>query len=140
MVGREVRRLRELPPKRSAQWVADRTEQLGCPVPRSNIADLEIGRRKHVLLSELIALAAALDVPPLMLLYPGPSDEEIEVLPGRTVSTWSGWRWFSGEASSDESAQVLELVRQEHALTEQLNAVRHARDALIRRDRRDRSA
>jgi len=97
-VGREVKRLRELPPKRSAQWVADRTEQLGCPVPRSNIADLEIGRRKHVLLSELIALAAALDVPTALLVVPLGQIDRVEVLPGQEVDTPGAFRWFVGAA------------------------------------------
>jgi len=93
-----VKRLRELPPKRSAQWVTDRTEQLGCPVPRSTIADLEIGRRKHVLLSELIALAAALGVPPALLVVPLGQVEKVEMLPGQEVDTPGAFRLFTGAA------------------------------------------
>jgi len=93
-----VKRLRELPPKRSAQWVADRTGQLGCPVPRSTIADLEIGRRKHMLLSELIALAAALGVPPALLVVPLGQVEKVEMLPGQEVDTPGAFRLFTGAA------------------------------------------
>jgi transcriptional regulator with XRE-family HTH domain len=52
----------------SAQKLADRTAELGMPVPRNTIANLENGRRDHVAVDELVALADALGVPPADLL------------------------------------------------------------------------
>ena len=77
-VAKEVRRLRG---SRSAQWVSDRTKELGHEVTRSVIADLENGRRRYVTTAELIALALALDTAPIALLYPPAYDEQIEILP-----------------------------------------------------------
>ncbi|WP_255792448.1 helix-turn-helix domain-containing protein [Mycobacteroides abscessus] len=74
----EIRRLRG---KRSAQWLADRTEELGYAVSRSVISDLEVGRRRYVTTSELLIIARALNVFPIALMYPAPYDEPIEALP-----------------------------------------------------------
>ena len=61
-VAREVRRYRESQrPKMSAQQLADRTAELGAPIPRSVLANLESGRRETVSVAEILVLAAALE-------------------------------------------------------------------------------
>ncbi|ORV63466.1 helix-turn-helix domain-containing protein [Mycobacterium fragae] len=97
-VAQEVRRLRR-DRGRSAQWLADRTAELGYTVTRPVIADLENGRRKYVTTAELVVLARALNTTPIALLYPDPvSDDEIKMLPTADVSVSSGFalQWFSG--------------------------------------------
>lgn len=105
-VGSEIKRLRERPPKRSAQWLSDRTGELGHLINRSTIADLEIGRRKHVLLSELVVIAAALEVPPITLLYPDLPDGAVEVIPGVKFTSIDAAQWFYGEGSNPSGGRV----------------------------------
>lgn len=52
----------------SATAVADRTGELGFPVPRSVIANLETGRRDHVSVDELVVLAKVFEIDPVVLL------------------------------------------------------------------------
>lgn len=84
--------------KMSAQQLADATADLGHPVPRSVIANLESGRRDTVSVAELLVLARALEVPPLLLIFPLGRERMTEVLPGMVEDTWAGAQWFTGEA------------------------------------------
>ena len=94
-IAAEVRRLRR---PRSAQWLADRTAELGYTVTRAVIADLENGRRKYITTAELMVLARALNTTPIALLYPDPlSNDSIEMLPGWKASKTVALQWFSGE-------------------------------------------
>lgn len=99
-VALEIRRLRD---KRPVQWLAARTEELGSPVTRSVISDLELGRRRYVTTAELIVLARALDTAPIALLYPAPYRDRIQALPTPEGSELSevekilAVQWFSGE-------------------------------------------
>lgn len=95
--------------KRSTQWLADRTAQLGHPISRTALSNLEVGRKRAVDVPELIVLARALGVPPLLLLYPAISAGEVEVLPGHRTSSWSAAQWFAGKApytGTDETGKV----------------------------------
>lgn len=92
-MSREVNRLRG---KRSAQWLSDRTDELGYRVSRAVIADIENGRRKYVTTAEVVVLAAALNTAPIALLYPEPYDDVTEYLPGVDTSEWLALQWFSG--------------------------------------------
>jgi hypothetical protein len=98
-VALEIRRLRG---KRSAQWLADKTKELGCAVTRTVISDLEVGRRRYVTLAELVVLALALDTAPVSLIYPAPYWDRIEPFPTpegaealEVSKLWSA-QWFSG--------------------------------------------
>jgi transcriptional regulator with XRE-family HTH domain len=82
----------------SAQALADATAELGYPIARSVIANLENGRRESVTVAELLVLARALDVPPVLLVFPVGDAPEAEVLPGTLVRTWAATQWFTGEA------------------------------------------
>ena len=98
-----VRRLRKVR-RRSAQWLADRTAELGYPISRATIADLENGRRKWLTISELIILARALNTTPIALLYPDPpSEETVELFPGLQASRTVALQWFSGEVDVPSS-------------------------------------
>lgn len=68
--------------RRSAQWLADKTGELGYQVSRTTISDLENGRRRYVTTAELVVLALALDTAPIALMYPGPYfDRKIRLAP-----------------------------------------------------------
>jgi transcriptional regulator with XRE-family HTH domain len=60
------------------------------------ISELENGKRAYISTTELIVLAAALNVAPVALLYPAPYEEEIEVLPGVRMLTIAAAERFSG--------------------------------------------
>lgn len=96
----------------TAQQLAARCAQIGAPrLTALVIANIETGRRdaqgrrrRNVTVDELVALARALDVPPVLLLYPVGMVEEVEVLPGRTMPTWNAAKWFTGEEPLCERA------------------------------------
>ena len=119
-VGREVQRLRG---KRSAAWLASRADELGLKLTRQTIADLESGRRRYVTTAELIILAAALDTSPIVLIYPGPYSDVIEVWPGVQATEIQAAEWFCAERPGFPSAgdSGAEVARQR---TEHLQNVR----------------
>ena len=68
---------------RSAKWLSDKTAELGYRISPTVIAKLDSGHRGSVLsVPELLVLAAALDIPPVALVYSPPYSEDVEVLPG----------------------------------------------------------
>lgn len=83
--------------KRSVQWVADRTAELGHPISRAAISNLEVGRKAGVDITELVVLARALEVAPVMLIYPDLMNGPVEVLPGQITSSFEAYKWFAGE-------------------------------------------
>jgi transcriptional regulator with XRE-family HTH domain len=105
-VAEQVKRLRG--GRMSAQQLADATAELGHPVARSVIANLESGRRDTVSVAEIVVLARALGVPPLLLVFPVGSNATVELLPGEIVDTWSGAKWFTGEQPFPNSGEDIE--------------------------------
>ncbi len=81
----------------SAQDVADETACLGYPISRAMIANYESGRKQGLDIAELTALAAALRVPPVILLFGGLPDETIESLPGEKATSVEALAWFIGD-------------------------------------------
>lgn len=129
---REAQRIagavRERRKPRSAQWLADRTAELGFPMSRALITDIELGRRRYVTTSELIVLAAALDTAPMLLLYPPPYSDDIEALPGRSRRKYDAVQDFTGHiepgvSSPEYAANVWPLQR-----ASQIVAAMRARD------------
>lgn len=92
-----VRRYRKLRGNMSTQQLADACAELGLPIPRSVLANLENGRRNVVSVPELLVLARALGIPPLLLIFPVGEVSRLEVLPGREMPTWAAAQWFTGE-------------------------------------------
>jgi transcriptional regulator with XRE-family HTH domain len=118
LLGDLANRINRLRRGRSGQWLSDRTHELGYRVSRAVISDLETGRRRYLTTAELLVIAAALDVAPVALLYPGPYDEEIEALPDVTIPKRWAVQWFSGTFSAitdksdrDEYRQNMEQLR-----------------------------
>ena len=96
-IAAEIKRLRTVE-KLSVQKLADLTEAAGHAVPRTTIADMELGRRKYISVTELLVLAAALNTPPIALLFPPPYPGDVEVLPGLDATAVQAAKWFSGES------------------------------------------
>ena len=91
----------------SRDELAKRCADLGAPqLTYSALVNIETGRkgeskkrRRDVTVDELAVLARALGVPPVALLFPVGSVEEVNVLPGRPAPTWDALRWFTGESA-----------------------------------------
>ncbi|MFF4532616.1 helix-turn-helix domain-containing protein [Streptomyces sp. NPDC001407] len=97
-VAAEVRRRRkEL--RMSAQDLADACAEIGYPIPRNVIANMESGRRSTLPLVEVMVLAKALRTHPICLLYPVGYVREVQKLPLREPEpTWNAMHWFTGDS------------------------------------------
>lgn len=82
---------------KSDQWIADRTKELGHPLSRTAVSEYRRGIRKSMPITDLMVLAAALEVPPVALLFPGLATEEVEALPGESLASIEALQWFTGE-------------------------------------------
>ena len=101
-------------------WLAERTAELGHPISRTAISEYETGKRKAIPVTDLIVIGAALEVPPLQLLYPMPSSTEVAYLPGMEELSIVAALTFSGELSTvDKTGRaglVMQLARRWHEL------------------------
>jgi len=95
-VGKAVKAARK---GKSAAWLSDRTGELGYRISPTVIAKLDSGHRGDVLsVPELLILAAALDIPPALLLFPSFPGGTVELLPDdREASGYEAVRWLAGE-------------------------------------------
>lgn len=123
-VAGEVRRHRQAQGL-SAQQLADRCTEVGMPIQRSVLANLESGRRTTITISEVLVLAAALRVPPGLLVFPVGQQESVEMLPNKTESPLAAVDWFAavgkGVARRGYTASnVLFLYRRHQLLSERL--------------------
>lgn len=89
------------------EQLAARCRDLGAPdnLTAAAIANIETGRpgedgrrRRELTVEELAVFAAALGVPPVLLVAPVGLRDLAEVLPGHIVSSWDAAQWFTGEA------------------------------------------
>lgn len=102
--GRAVRRAREAAGMTAVQ-LSERTREIGFPVHRNAIAKIENGLRAGKLdVAELVALARALDLPPVELIYPDLPDGPVEVWPNQQATSFQAAQWFSGETTADDIA------------------------------------
>jgi transcriptional regulator with XRE-family HTH domain len=87
--------------KLSASELARRTAGLGYPITRGAIAKIESNSRSgKVDVAELLVLSAALDIPPVVLLFlVVPVGGPTEMLPGVGVLAEDAVRWLSGRIS-----------------------------------------
>ncbi|KMO70094.1 helix-turn-helix protein [Mycolicibacterium chlorophenolicum] len=84
--------------KLTAQQLADRTREVGYPVTRVAISKIESNSRAgKVDVAELLALATALNVPPVTLLFPHLPDGIVQYAPGIPATSEKGMEWFGGE-------------------------------------------
>lgn len=107
----------------SAPDLAARCEALGMPsLTRQVIMRLEHGRREAVSVSELSVLGAALEISPILLLYPLGQSTQAEYLPGRKADAWDGVRWWSGQIAVGPKG---DMSRGERELPTELFAAHH---------------
>lgn len=103
----------------SVAELSEQTELLGFPLHRVAIGKIESGNRSGKLdLSELTILAAALDIPPVLLIYPDQAAGDVEVLPSVVETSWEALLWFTGESEylypqvgSTRHVEALERLR-----------------------------
>ncbi len=83
----------------TAQQLAERTKGLGHHVTRVAISKIEGNLRAGKLdVAELLVLAAALDIPPALLVFPGFPLGNVELLPDdRQASNYDAVKWLAGE-------------------------------------------
>lgn len=125
-VGQQIRRYRDAE-NVLARELADRTEELGHRVETNVITNLEVGRRTSVRVADLLALAAALQIPPALLICPVGAAGEIEPLPGWSVDPWTGFEWTTGFEAGSESRMTVEAmnaIRTYHAHWQRLLPLR----------------
>ena len=146
-IGEQVRVWRERRGVRSVQKLADRCAELGYPIPRATLDAFERGNRPSIPVHELAVIAAALDVPPTLLLFPL-QDDAVDLLPGVQAAPTVAIQWFAGESTrpgadsglGSDAVETLELLRRLRALEEASTAGRPNLPALldVRADLRDR--
>jgi hypothetical protein len=73
---------------------------------RQVIMRLENQRREGVSVSELSVLAAALEISPVLLLYPVGQAEQTEYLPGHHATPFDAARWWSAEIAVDAKGDI----------------------------------
>lgn len=93
----------------SAEQLAEAVSALGLRYTRTQVTNLESGRRDSVTAGEVFAFAAALDVAAALLLLPLGSDEPVEVVPGHSTDAWTAYRWLLGEMPTSELGKQPQL-------------------------------
>lgn len=104
--------------------LSDKTRDLGRPTHRVALGKIERGDRE-ISVTELVGIAAALDLPPLALLFPDVR-EDVEVFPGNPVPGIEALGWFTG--TGDHPGQVatgIQLALQLVSIEKTLNIQRH---------------
>jgi transcriptional regulator with XRE-family HTH domain len=93
VVADEVRRHRE---RRgwSVRQLSEELDKLGFAMAPPVISNLELKRRPTVSVGEWLALAAALRVPPLLLLFPVGRTDQVEPLPDVQVPPFAAVQWM----------------------------------------------
>ncbi len=96
----------------TAQQLSDALRELGVDLKRTVIGNLESGYRRTVSLSEILAIAYVLGVPPLLLMTPVGEEAAFGVLPDVDVDPWDAARWITGEGPPPNGdADAIELWR-----------------------------
>lgn len=81
----------------SAEQLAEAVSNLGLRYTRTQVSNLESGRRDSISVGEVIAFAAVLEIPPALLLFPIGTDDEVAILPGQATDPWTAYRCFVGD-------------------------------------------
>ncbi|MFD5160516.1 helix-turn-helix domain-containing protein [Streptomyces hawaiiensis] len=124
-VAAEVRRRRkEL--GWSAQDLADKCAEIGHPIPRNVIANMESGRRSNLPLVDVMVLAEALNTPPICLIYPVGYVDDVQRLPLQdSTSPLSALHWFTGEETDlGVDDDMLRYFRAHDTAEQQLRSAR----------------
>ncbi|MFE8013644.1 helix-turn-helix domain-containing protein [Streptomyces antibioticus] len=95
-VARNIQRVRKARQLKQSD-VSERLAAAGRPTLPTVVSKIERGERR-IDVDDLVAFGRALDVPPVLLLFPLGEESDVEVLAGQSVPTWDAFRWFVGEA------------------------------------------
>jgi transcriptional regulator with XRE-family HTH domain len=101
-----ARKSRSLSTQRLSDLCAER---VGFAVPRNTIVNLETGRKESISVQELVAIALALNTPPITLLYG--LDREVEIAPGQARNPFHAIEWFAGVWSASSMSELTESDR-----------------------------
>jgi transcriptional regulator with XRE-family HTH domain len=111
----------------TASELSRRTADLGYPVSRVAIAKIESNLRAGKIdVAEVLVLAAALDIPPVLLLFPQVStDGGSPALPGCVTRDDDAARWMSGQVSfpQDYDLSSMRLTGDPHPPNEGVNLI-----------------
>lgn len=83
--------------------LGDRMAALRPGWSRSTVVKLENYNREVVSVSDLLALALALDVPPVLLIADPRAVDEVPIAADRTVNVWAALQWLVGAARVENS-------------------------------------
>lgn len=92
----------------TAVELSKRTTELGYPISRGAIAKIESNLRSGKIdVAEVLVLAAALDIPPLLLLFPQVgTDGGGDILPSFVTNEEEAARWVAGQVSFPQPYDV----------------------------------
>ncbi len=95
----------------TASELSRRTAELGYPITRGAIAKIESEVRSGKIdVAEVLVLAAALDIPPVLMLFPNFStDGAHRVLPGVSVRNEDAVRWTAGCISFPQEQEPVSI-------------------------------
>jgi transcriptional regulator with XRE-family HTH domain len=108
LIGENVRAIRKAR-RLSTQKLSELCTGVGYAVPRNTIVNLETGRKESLSVQELVAIALALDTPPVMLLYS--LDRDVEIAPGEPRNPFHAVEWFSGRWSAAAASELTDSDR-----------------------------
>jgi len=132
-VGERVKHYRmSRKPRMTAQDLADLTLALGHPLTRATIAGMEAGKRGTVTVADVLVLAEALDIPPVLLVFPVGLKQSVEVTPGVEMDTPAAVDWWSGIETIDD-LEADENKRHERVLRRQPLNLTRAHQKWVRR-------
>ena len=94
-VGQVAAAMRRARGRRSARELSEDTDNFGYHRSKQVIGKLDSAGR-DLRVAEFLVFAAALDVPPALLLFGGYPDGVVEYLPGRECTSKQAVDWFSG--------------------------------------------
>jgi transcriptional regulator with XRE-family HTH domain len=111
-VAAEVRRRRK-EKGMSAQELAVACAEIGHPIPRNVIANMESGRRSVLPLVDVIVLAEALGTHPALLIFPLGHVSQVQRLPLQdAVSPWEAMSWFDGDSGYSMDRALIRAFRE----------------------------
>ncbi len=87
----------------TADQLAAAVTDLGMRYTRSQVTNLEGGRRDGITIGELIAFGQVLNIPPIILVFPVGHADKVELRPDSMIETWEALRWFTGEPPQSHS-------------------------------------
>jgi transcriptional regulator with XRE-family HTH domain len=126
--------------KMTAQQLAERTQKLGYPITRVAISKIETNNRAGKFdVAELLVLAVALDIPPVLLLFPSFPEGTGHLVPTHIADAVGARQWLCGSTawmvgSHNDGIDLVQAVANRHELDSELFKARlMEQDASTRR-------